>query len=240
MNDLENFFYKNTGEAISKWKHYFEIYDRYFSRFRGKEVTIVEFGVLHGGSLMMWKDYFGKGAKIYGIDINPACKSLEDEQIKIIIGSQEDRNFLRKLVYEIPRIDILIDDGGHTMEQQKLTFEELYQHIDEDGIFLCEDIHTSYWRKYGGGYKKRGSFVEYSKNFIDYIHAWHAENKRKLPITDFTRSTYALHYYDSMLVIEKRRIIPPETLITGSIEISKKHRPRKTIMQHIKKLLSMI
>lgn len=239
MNDLEKFFYSNTDKAISKWKHYFEIYDRYFSRYRGKDVTIVEFGVLHGGSLMMWKDYFGKGAKIYGIDINPACKALEDEQIKIVIGSQEDRKFLRKLASEIPKIDILIDDGGHTMAQQQNTFEELYPHIDRNGIYLCEDIHTSYWRKYGGGYKRRRSFVEYSKNFIDNINAWHAENKRKLPVTDFTRSTYALHYYDSMLVIEKREISPPESLITGCIEISKKTRPRKTILQHIKKLLSI-
>ena len=53
MNDLEKYFAKNTGRLIHKWKHYFEIYDRHFSRFRGSNVHVVEFGVSHGGSLRM-------------------------------------------------------------------------------------------------------------------------------------------------------------------------------------------
>ena len=76
---------------------------------------------------------------------------------------------------KIPKIDILIDDGGHSMNQQIISFEELYSHIKEDGIYLCEDLHTSYWKTYGGGYKNKESFIEYSKNFIDYINAFHSE-----------------------------------------------------------------
>jgi hypothetical protein len=68
----------------------------------------------------------------------------------------------------------LIDDGGHTMKQQINTFEEFFTSIAENGVYLCEDVHTSYWSKYGGGYKKSGTFIEYSKNFIDYINAWHS------------------------------------------------------------------
>ncbi|HMH33204.1 MAG TPA: hypothetical protein VK543_09260, partial [Puia sp.] len=74
MNDLEKYFNSNTKRRIFKWHHYFEIYDRHFSRFRNKEINILEIGVLHGGSLQMWKEYFGPKAKIYGIDINPECK----------------------------------------------------------------------------------------------------------------------------------------------------------------------
>ena len=62
---------------------------------------------------------------------------------------------------------ILIDDGGHTMEQQIVTFEELYDHINDGGIYLCEDVHTSYLEKFGGGYQKEGTFIEYSKKIID-------------------------------------------------------------------------
>ena len=116
MNDLEKYFTENTGGMIHKWKHYFEIYDRHFSRFRNTECHIVEFGVSQGGSLQMWKDYFGPKCKIFGIDINPQCKKFEEEQISIFIGDQEDRNFLKSLQEMIPRIDILIDDGGHTMK----------------------------------------------------------------------------------------------------------------------------
>jgi hypothetical protein len=125
----------------------------------------------------MWKNYFGPQAHIYGIDIDPQCKSFEEPQIKIAIGSQEDRQFLRTFAQSVPRIDILIDDGGHTMRQQIAAFEELYSHIDANGVYLCEDLHTSYWGDYGGGYRRPDTFVEYSKNFIDYLNAWHARTE---------------------------------------------------------------
>jgi 23S rRNA U2552 (ribose-2'-O)-methylase RlmE/FtsJ len=154
MNDLEQYFYDNTGRLIHKWRHYFEIYDRHFARFRGTAVTLVEIGVFHGGSLQMWKHYFGPAATIVGVDIDPACKSMEEEQIKILIGDQADRNFLRTLAQTLPRIDIVLDDGGHFMQQQITTFEELFPRIDPNGVYLCEDLHTSYWKRYGGGYRK--------------------------------------------------------------------------------------
>lgn len=216
MNDLEKYFTENTGRLLHKWQHYFEIYDRHFSRFRGTDVHIVEFGVSHGGSLQMWKQYFGPRAKIFGIDINPHCKELEEEQVEIFIGDQEDRRFLKSLAEKIPRIDILIDDGGHTMNQQINTYEELFPRIDKNGVYLCEDIHTSYWPKWGGGYKKNGTFIEYSKNFIDHINAWHSLQENMLNVTEFTQSAHSLHYYDSILVIEKRPIEKPFDLKTGT------------------------
>lgn len=214
MNDLEKYFNNNTGNLIHKWKHYFNIYDRHFRDFRGRDINVLEIGVSHGGSLQMWKDYFGPKAKIYGVDINPYCKALEDQQISIFIGSQEDRAFLRELKNKIPKLDILIDDGGHAMKQQIVTFEELFDHVDDHGVYLCEDLHTSYWRKWKGGYKRKGTFIEYSKGLIDSIHAWHSKT-RKLKVTKFTKSAYALHYYDSILVIEKKPIEEPYHLKTG-------------------------
>lgn len=214
MNDLKKYFIENTGNLIHKWEHYFDIYDRHFSRFRNTDVNVVEFGVFHGGSLQMWKKYFGNKAKIYGIDINPNCKKFEEEQIKIFIGDQEDRTFLKSLIEQIPKIDILIDDGGHTMLQQINTYEELFHKIDANGVYLCEDLHTSYWPSFGGGYKKQNTFIEYSKNFIDYINAWHSKTN-ELQVNKFTESVYSLHYYDSILVIEKRSIKKPHHFQKG-------------------------
>jgi hypothetical protein len=219
VNDLEKYFYSNTGRLIHKWRHYFEIYDRHFSRYRGTDVHVVEFGVFQGGSLQMWKHYFGTKATIYGIDINPECKSLEEDQVTIFIGDQEDQSFLRSLVRAVPRIDILIDDGGHTMKQQINTFEELFPHVEKNGVYLCEDLHTSYWRDWGGGYKKPGTFVEYTKNFIDFVNAWHSEDQEQLGVSDFTRTTHSLHYYDSILVVEKRPINKPDHLKVGVASI---------------------
>jgi hypothetical protein len=203
VNDLEKYFANNSGNLIHKWQHYFDIYDRHFSRFRGTEVHVLEIGVFHGGSLQMWKNYFGPSARIYGVDINPHCKELQEENIKIFIGDQASREFLKSLAEEIPRIDILIDDGGHRMEQQINTFEVLFPHIDKNGLYLCEDLCTSYWKRCGGGYHKKGTFVEYSKELIDLLHGWHSREPKKFGVTEFTRSVDSLHYYDGVLVIEK-------------------------------------
>ena len=215
MNDLEKYFRANQGRLIHKWTHFFDVYDRHFHRYRGKEMTILEIGVSQGGSLQMWKNYFGPRARIYGIDIDPRCRSLEEENIRIFIGSQSDRAFLREVRASIPPIDILIDDGGHTMRQQIVTFEELYSAVKEDGVYLCEDLHTSYWIKYGGGHKRRSSFIEYSKNWIDQLNAWHSE-QRGLKVDEFTRTADSIHYYDSVVVVEKRPRSSPEHRMTGT------------------------
>ena len=210
MNDLETFFHANTGgRLIHKCMHYFEIYDRHFARFRGQPVNVLEFGVSQGGSLRMWKHYFGESARLFGVDINPNCKQFEEPGVRIFIGDQADRGFLRRLAQELPQIDILIDDGGHTMRQQIATFEELFPKIAAHGVYLCEDLHTSYWHRWGGGYRRRGSFIEYSKRWIDDLNAWHSREPRRFKVSDFTRSAHSLHYYDSVLVVEKRPMQPP-------------------------------
>ena len=216
MNDLEYYFRNNNKRLIHKWIHYFEIYDNHFNRFRNKPITLLEIGCYQGGSLQMWKHYFGNQAKIYGIDINPKCKQLEEENIQVFIGSQTDTNFLQTVISKIAPIDILIDDGGHTMKQQIVSFGELYPHIQENGVYLCEDLHTSYWKDYGGGYKKKSSFIEYSKNFIDSLHAYHSREK-KFKVDPITQSAHSLHYYDSIMVIEKRkRLSLPIVEMTGN------------------------
>lgn len=154
-NDLEKFFFEKDHKLIHKWRHYFEVYDRHFSRMRGKRINILEIGAAHGGSIEMWNDYFHGNATIYSIDINPECKNFENDYTKVFIGSQEDKIFLKKLHAELPPIDILIDDGGHTMKQQITTFEILFDKVKDDGIYLCEDLHTSYFKFFGGGYKKK-------------------------------------------------------------------------------------
>ena len=144
MNELRNYFEQNEGRLINKFDHYFDVYERYFSKFRNKKITIVEIGVYQGGSLQMWRKYFGKEATIWGIDIDPRCKSLEDENTHILIGSQEDPLFLRSIVDKIGMIDILIDDGGHTQDQQIVSFEELYQKVKSKEINLNELLEANF------------------------------------------------------------------------------------------------
>ncbi len=208
VNPLAEYFNANDKNIIHKWIHYFDIYHRYFQRFVGTECVVVEIGVGEGGSLPMWKHYFGADARIFGIDNNMECLRFEEENITVFIGSQSDRNFLRELKTRIPKIDILIDDGGHTMEQQITTFEEMFDHIAVDGIYLCEDTHTSYWQEYGGGLNRPGTFIEYSKTLIDKLNAWYVRNN-ELQVSEFTRSVGAVHFYDSVVVVEKEQGVTP-------------------------------
>jgi len=213
-NPLEEYFYQNRKNIIHKWPHYFDVYHRHFSRFIDTECVVVEIGVAQGGSLKMWKHYFGSKAKIIGLDINPECKQFEEENIQIFIGSQSDRAFLKDLKLKIPKIDILIDDGGHTMNQQITAFEELFDHVSDNGIYLCEDIHTSYLEAYGGGFGKTNTFLEYSKLLIDKLHAWHIPDNR-LPVTQFTRQSDSIHFYDGIVVIEKKARVQPWSEMRG-------------------------
>ena len=229
-NPLSEYFFNNTGRRIHKWHHYFDIYHRHFARFRGRSPIVVEIGVEHGGSLQMWRDYFGPGARIFGIDIDPRCRQFEDPSTTILIGDQADRGFLAGVRTRIPHIDILIDDGGHTMTQQITTFEEMYPHIQPNGIYLCEDMNTSLIAEFGGGYRREGTFLEYSKGLIDRLYGWHSQDMQglidelncrysrepeRLPADGMTQSTYALHFYDSVLVVEKRPLEQPQCSMTG-------------------------
>lgn len=203
MNPLRHYFQNNSGRLIHKWDHYFDVYHRHFERFRGRPVKVLEFGVFHGGSLQMWKWYFGDLCQVVGVDINSACKTLEEDRVQIEIGDQEDRQFLRSLAEKYGSFDIVIDDGGHTMGQQIATYEELLPAISENGVYLVEDLLTSYRLNYGGGLQRSGTFIEYSKNLIDRLNGWHSQEPEKFGPTEFTRSVWSMHYYDSVLVIEK-------------------------------------
>jgi limonene-1,2-epoxide hydrolase len=215
-NPLAEYFRTNDGRLIHKWDHYFDIYDRHFSPFRGKPVNVVEFGVSHGGSLQMWRNYFGADARITGVDVDPRCAEFVEDQIEVFIGDQEDRDFLNELAAKVGEIDVLIEDGGHTMGQQIATFEELWPRVRNGGVFLIEDLHTSYWRRYGGGYKRSGTFIEYAKDLIDQQNAWHSRDAETLQVDDYTRSIRGMHVYDSIIVFDKEPVPKPSHHKTGT------------------------
>jgi hypothetical protein len=220
MKSLREIFDAHNDRLLHKWDHYIEIYDTYFSKFRNGDIVFVEIGVAHGGSLQMWREYFGGKAKIIGIDVNPECKKFEEENTEIIIGSQEDPKFLESLRNILPAIDIFLDDGGHTMTQQTLTFKYLFEKVKFGGYYLCEDLHTSYWYEYGGGLKNKKSFIEFSKNLIDNIHGWYMPHRAKMKmLNQLTRTIYGLHYYDSMLVIEKQEVNEPKNVMKGKEQL---------------------
>jgi hypothetical protein len=199
---LHRYFLNNASRPLNKWLHYFDIYERHFARFRGKSPTMIEIGVSGGGSLEMWRAYFGEGCKIVGIDINPECKTCEAKDIEVFVGSQDDPATIDAIFAKYPTVDIVLDDGSHLMPHMIASFVAMYHRIAPDGIYAVEDAHTCYWSEYGGGLRRDGSFMEFVKHKLDEINAAHGRGQ--IPVSAFTRSTNAVVCYDSMVVFEKR------------------------------------
>ena len=199
--NLWSSFLTNDGRLIHKWKHYFPIYERHFRDFVYKPVTFIEIGCGRGGSLQMWKRYFGPHARIVGIDILPECKEFEEDQIEIRIGAQQDRQFLENVIAEFGAPDIVLDDGSHVMSQVIASFQFLYPRVAKNGVYMVEDLHTAYWEEYEGGLRKPTTFIELSKNLLDELNADHSRGA--LTPTEFTRTTLSMHFYDSVTVFEK-------------------------------------
>ena len=118
-----NSFIKSKYLSL-KWKNYFYIYDKLFEKYRNKKIIFVEIGVFSGGSLFMWKNFFGANAEIIGIDLNPEAQRWEKHGFRIFIGNQSDPNFWKDFFKRVGRVDVVIDDGGHTNKQQVFTLLE--------------------------------------------------------------------------------------------------------------------
>jgi len=200
MNLWSNFL-NHDKRIIHKWKHYFPIYERHFKDFVYKPVTFIEIGCGLGGSLQMWKQYFGPHARIVGVDINPQCKRYEQDQIEIHIGPQQDPGFLQSVLDQVGTPDIVLDDGSHVMSHIAATFNFLYPKMLKNGVYAVEDLHTAYWEEYGGGLRKEGTFIEVCKSLVDELNADHSRGA--LQPSRFTNCTFGMHFYDSLVVFER-------------------------------------
>jgi cephalosporin hydroxylase len=207
-------FQLNPGRLIHKWSHYFPIYEQHFARFRNRPLLFMEIGCGQGGSLPMWKRFFGPHVQVLGIDIRPECKALEADQIAIRIGSQSDPAFLDSLLAEFGPPEIVLDDGSHIMSDIRASFAHLYPRLNKDGVYMVEDLHTAYWPDFEGGLHDPRSFIELCKGLIDELNGdWTPDGCKS---TAFTRETMSMHFYDSVAVFEKGRHPKPRTLASAS------------------------
>jgi hypothetical protein len=204
-----------SGRVLDKWVHYFPIYTRHFSAYRGRPVRILEIGIYRGGSLDMWTWYFGDQVTLVGIDIDEDAKVASDPRHVVEIGDQTDPDFLRRVVEKHGPFDIIIDDGGHEMQQQIVTAETLFPLLADGGVFLCEDTHTSYWESYAGGRGREGTFMEWSKDLLDHVNGWHQPGQID-PV--WTGQLDGVHVYDSVVVLDKKNRFAPFAEQVGHAE----------------------
>lgn len=221
MNELEMRFVQGLDGNSDKWRHYFEVYGRHMERFRGTECTYLEIGVQRGGSLSLMTEYLGPKAKVYGIDIDPKC--ADNPRHQVFIGDQSDAGFLSKVIDEIGGADIIIDDGGHTADQQLVSFFTLFPKLRHGGVYIVEDLHCNYWEGYGQS-RFGINFYDFAKGLTDKMAMWHfdrrfADGRMMQPreqrqgqraMGNFAaEQIFNISFYDSIIAFEKRRISEP-------------------------------
>jgi len=222
MSTLLNSLAQKFGTDKSSDIHnYCNKYSKFLPFKRYDNLNIMEIGVLDGKSLLTWQEYFYK-SNILGIDINPDCKQYEDKEnrITVEIGSQADHVFLNDIMREYAPFDMILDDGSHMNEHVIFSFEHLFQSVKSGGLYVIEDIGTSYWSDYGGGLREPQTSIEYFKKLVDDInfrgilnfnqsnvHArredWCEENiKNEQP--DCVTDIESINFLNGIIIITKR------------------------------------
>jgi hypothetical protein len=199
MSDKKTFNCFVDSKYLSyKHSNYFSVYDSLLENYKNKKIVFVEVGVMNGGSLFMWKNYCGDQARIIGVDLNPSAKKWEEYGFEIHIGSQSDEAFWNDFYSKVGDIDILLDDGGHTNQQQITTVEKSIAHIKDGGLIIVEDVHTSYMESFGN--PSKFSFISYIKEYIDRINNRSSEilsiNKK------YSRSVFSISIFDSIVCLQ--------------------------------------
>jgi hypothetical protein len=193
-SDLRN-IYNSVPYLSIKYDNYFPVYEALLQKYVGQEVTIVEVGIFNGGSLFMWRDFFGPQAKIIGIDLNPDAREWEQHGFEIYIGDQSSEVFWRNLFQKIGKVDVLIDDGGHTNHQQIVTTHCAIQNINDGGMLIVEDVHTSYFREFGN--PSRSSFMSFARQIVDSVNSRSYALRRVYE--NYSSRVYSVSFFESIV-----------------------------------------
>lgn len=144
--------------------HYLPYYWMHLRDIRLAVRSVCEIGMETDRSVRMWEEFF-PNATIWGVDINPACKVLEGGRKRVRIGDQSDPAFLASLVKEAGHFDVVIDDGSHQVAHQLATFDFLFPHLSDHGVYVIEDT---------GGVVGDTELqtVESMKRLVDHVMYW--------------------------------------------------------------------
>ncbi|RYG60992.1 MAG: class I SAM-dependent methyltransferase [Alphaproteobacteria bacterium] len=198
-----------TSVPYLSYKHssYFQVYEKCFTPFINKPITFIEVGVLNGGSLFMWRKFFGPNARIIGVDFNPGAKKWEKDGFEIHIGDQSSPVFWAEFFHKVGPVDILLDDGGHTNRQQIETVMQALPHIRDGGLIMVEDTHASYMPEFGN--PSFHSFTNFAKSVTDKVNSRFPAVKGHESL--LRNRVFSTEFYESIVVfnIDSRRAVIP-------------------------------
>jgi hypothetical protein len=195
-----------------KWggRWYTPHYQKYFEPYREQAVKVLEIGIggydlpdAGGESLRMWKHYFRRGL-IYGMDIFPK-PGVAESRVNVLQGDQGDERFLDSMARELGPFDIVIDYGSHISHHIIASFNALFPHVKPGGLYVIEDLASSYWPGWGGDADPSAQYrsMELIKNLLDGLH--HSEQMRNgsdEPSTTELTVT-GVHVHHNLAIIEK-------------------------------------
>ncbi|MFE4973653.1 hypothetical protein ACFRAR_16265 [Kitasatospora sp. NPDC056651] len=196
-----------------KWGglHWFApLYERHLHHLRTQPVRVLEIGIggyddpAHGGgSLKMWKHYFPRGL-VFGVDLFDKS-GLDQQRLHTLKADQSDPAQLLDIAERHGPFDIVIDDGSHVNEHIRTTFRALYPHVRPGGLYVIEDLWTSYAPGFGGNEDPEAcgtTTLGLVKQLVDDLHY---EEQPAKPADGVGASLAGLHLYRNIAFLEKGR-----------------------------------
>jgi O-antigen biosynthesis protein len=233
QRSLRDIHLEHDHYVSDKWEIYLNEYHSNLQGMRHLPIRLLEIGVQNGGSLEVWSKYFQNAQKIVGVDINPDCAKLsfDDPRISLIIGDANSENCEQQISERSPEYDVIIDDGSHRSSDIVKSFCKYFPRLTNEGIFIAEDLHCSYWHQFEGGLYDRYSSMSFFKRLCDVVNHehWGIDNSRvshiqpildqyeSLITEDLLESIHSITFFNSVCIIRKKH---PSANVLGARLVS--------------------
>lgn len=220
MKSLYDLYEENEDNVSDKWLSYLQHYNKLLKPYRDQPVRILEIGVQNGGSLDIWAKFFPKATHIVGCDIDPKCSGINftSPLVKMIIGDAKSDEVLAEVAKHSDTFDIIIDDGSHTSSDIIRTFAKAFPMISDGGLYICEDLHCSYFKEFEGGLEDPNTSQSFFRRLSDYVNHqhWTDHYDLKAPLmqfeevweiefpTDMLYQIHSVNFSNSICHIEKK------------------------------------
>jgi glycosyltransferase involved in cell wall biosynthesis len=228
MKNLKELYQEHHGKSSDKWDLYLETYHNILSGQQKTLKNLLEIGVQNGGSLEIWSKYFPNAENIVGCDINPDCARLEYENksIKVVIGNSSTPEIKNKISEISPSYNLIIDDGSHNSSDIIKSFLLYFPALEQDGIYIVEDLHCSYWQEWEGGLYDPYSSMAFLKKLADITNFEHWGIERSA--SDYL-SSFSEHYSSEELNKVDYSEIHSVSFINSLCIITKKTREKNLL-----------
>ena len=203
---------------------FIEIYEKYFNEVKNEKLNILEIGIDKGDSLRIWRDYF-PNAKICGLDIDK--KDFKINGVEFFFGDQSDKNFLKTIIDKYNSFDIIIDDGSHISKHIITSFNYLYPYLNDNGLYIIEDLQTSYIPRYGGSRLRLNKFntsMNFLKRLTDCTNYEHYD-RPFFKKNKFDGLIKFVHFYQNIVFVKKeisKKYYHPDKINNSLINLIKK------------------